>query len=141
MGGGVAQQAAGATPLRKASGAPPARPAAAPESTRTPPAPRVEFAAVVECRQGIQFAVEPKDARVELAGRVIGVARDFGGGLVGRVSGRILTFQGAGSYEIWLALEGYAPARIKVVVKPEAEKRIARIELDLAPLPGASGQS
>jgi hypothetical protein len=107
-----------------------------PQPSRTPPPPQVDFAGVFECRQGVQFSIEPKDARVELDGKVIGVARDFGGGLVGRVSGKILTFQGAGTYEIGLSLEGYVPAKLRVVVKPEADKRIARIELDLVPLSG-----
>jgi predicted Ser/Thr protein kinase len=93
-----------------------------------------EYAGVYECRQGAQFSVKPKDAKVSVDGKVIGVASDFGGGLIGRLSGKLFSFGGPGTYEVEISADGYRTVRVKVIVRAGAEKRITKIDLDLPPL-------
>jgi hypothetical protein len=107
-------------------------PAAAPEPPKTAAA-SVEYAGVYECRQGAQFSIKPKDARVSVNGKVIGVASDFGGGLIGRLSGKLFNFGGPGVYDVELSADGCKAVRVKVIVRPAAEKRIVKIDLDLVP--------
>jgi len=123
--------------------APVQAPASQPQDRRARPAPTTapapddaQVAGTYECRQAAQFNIKPKDTRVTVNGQLIGVAGDFGGGLVGRFSGKLYSFSGFGTYLVEFSLEGYQTVRVEVVVRPEAEKRVANLDFDLHPLPG-----
>lgn len=91
-----------------------------------------------ECRQAAQFNVKPKETRVSVDGQPIGVAGDFGGGLFGRVSGKLYNFQGFGTYTVEFSLAGYQTVRVKVIVRADADKRIANIDFDMLDRGGGS---
>ena len=113
----------------------PATEVAPPLATTAPPP--ATIAATYECRQGAQFNVTPRKAEVSIDGKLIGIVGDFGHGFVGRLGGKVYSFAGPGEYLVQFSLDGYRPVTVKVLVRPEAAKRLADIDLELKPV-GAS---
>ena len=104
-------------------------PAAEPTPTPTPP-----VAQVFECREGANFNVSPEKAQVTVNGKVIGIADDWDGAGLGKVSklGKTYMFPGPGTYYVKLTHPERQTAWVKIVVTPEAKRRIADVDTRLA---------
>ena len=123
------QQASRWRPLPPA--APPQRPRAAAIPTTPPlPTPTPPIVQVFECREGANFNVSPEKAQITVNGKVIGVADDWDGAGFGKL-GKSYTFPGAGVYYIKLSHPERQTAWVKVVVSPEAKRRLADIDTRL----------
>lgn len=122
----------GATP-------PAARPSAPPPPDRSPlPAPTVVaptepvivFSQTHECRKAAEFHIDPEEAQITIDGKAIGTSDEWDG-----VLGKAYKFPGPGTYAVKLSLLGYRTEWIKIVVGPEAKKKTAMVELELAEEP------
>ena len=130
----VPQQAAPASaqavPQRVAAGARAAgvpTPPAGPGAAAAPPRPTPPIAKVYVCREGAIFGVDPEEALVTVNGKTIGKADDWddAGG------GKKYHFEGPGTYYVKFTLEKFATTWVKIVVKPDAEDKYARVDLGL----------
>ena len=98
------------------------------------PAPAVEvapppppLAGTFETRGAAEFHVDPEDTIVTIEGRPIGKADDWdnmGGG-------KQYVFPGPGEYLVELTMPGYKTAWIKIVVRPDAKKKVADVDTSL----------
>jgi len=111
-----------ATPKPTAVVPPAPTPAPTPKPTPEPP-----LAGVFETRRGAEFHVDPEDALVTVAGKLLGKADDWDG--VG--GGKIYVFPAPGEYLVHLELEGYYDAWIKIVVKPDAKRNVVDVDTEL----------
>ena len=125
-----AQQASRWRPLPQAT-PPPERPRAAAAPTPPPqPTPTPPIVQVFECREGANFNVSPEKAQITVNGKVIGIADDWDGAGFGKL-GKSYIFPGAGVYYIKLSHPERQTAWVKVVVSPEAKRRLADINTRL----------
>ena len=74
--------------------------------------------------------MSPEKAQITVNGKVIGVADDWDGAGFGKL-GKSYTFPGAGVYYIKLSHPERQTAWVKVVVSPEAKRRLADIDTRL----------
>ena len=106
----------GASPVVASAGAAPVRP------RPTPP-----IVKVYECRKGAIFGIDPEEALVTVNGKTIGKADDWddAGG------GKKYHFEGPGTYYVRFTREKFATTWVKIVVKPDAEDKYAKVDLGL----------
>ncbi len=102
-----------------------AAPTAPPLVTPTPP-----ISQVFECREGANFNVSPQKAQVIINGKLIGIADDWDGAMFG-MSGKTYMFSGAGVYYAKFQCPDRKTTWVKIIVSPEAKKRIADIDTRL----------
>jgi serine/threonine-protein kinase len=103
-------------------------PTAAPQPTAAP-----AVAQTLECRVGATFDITPSKASVIVNGRMIGIASDWNGALLGLV-GKTYQFQGQGIYLVKFSYVDRKSMWVKIVVTPNAKKRVAHVELRLPTL-------
>ncbi|GEM_PF-2552011 len=101
-------------------------PAAAPAPS--PPEPAIVFSKTYECSRYAEFHVDPEEALVTVDGKEIGKA-DRWDGMHFRKGYK---FPGPGTYAVKLSLQGYRTEWVKIVVRPEAKKKTAKVDLELA---------
>jgi serine/threonine-protein kinase len=102
-----------------------AAPTAPPQPTPTPP-----IVQVFECREGANFNVKPEKAQITVNGKAIGVADDWDGAGFGKL-GKSYMFPGAGVYYVKLSHPERQTAWVKIVVSPEAKRRLADVDTRL----------
>jgi serine/threonine-protein kinase len=111
--------------------APPVRQqTAAVQPTAALPTPTPPIVQVFECREGANFNVSPEKAQITVNGKVIGVADDWDGAGFGKL-GKSYMFPGAGVYYVKLSHPERQTAWVKVVVSPEAKRRLANVDTRL----------
>jgi tRNA A-37 threonylcarbamoyl transferase component Bud32 len=120
-----AQQASRWRPL------PPAAPQPRPQTvvvqpTAALPTPTPPIVQVFECREGANFNVSPEKAQVTINGKMIGIADDWDGAGFGKL-GKSYMFPGAGVYYVKLSHPERQTAWVKIVVSPEAKRRLADV--------------
>jgi hypothetical protein len=76
-------------------------------------------------RSAVAFDVQPPEAVVAVAGRIIGVARHFH-------AGSPLRLDGPAAHELVFSAAGYSPRVVRVLVAPQAEQEIAVVRVRLA---------
>ncbi|MCB9377854.1 MAG: hypothetical protein H6511_03710, partial [Holophagales bacterium] len=101
-----------------------AAPTPAPRPTATPEPP---LAGVFETRRGAEFHVDPEEALVTVAGKLLGKADDWDG----MGGGKIYVFPAPGEYLVHLELEGYYDAWIKIIVTPTAKRNVVDVDTEL----------
>jgi hypothetical protein len=89
------------------------------------------FAKTYECRQTAEFHVDPEKTLVTVDGREIGKADQWDGMFFRKG----YAFPGPGAYTVKLSLPGYRTEWVQIVVRPEAKKKTAMVELELAEEP------
>jgi len=114
------------TPTPRPTAVVAATPAPTPEPrpTATPEPP---LAGVFETRRGAEFHVDPEDALVTVAGKLLGKADDWDG----MGGGKIYVFPAPGEYLVHLELEGYYDAWIKIIVTPTAKRNVVDVDTEL----------
>ena len=83
--------------------------------------------ATFRARTGVKFGTSPDEAELWVNGKLIGTADDWdnmGGG-------KQYVFPGPGEYLVELSLAGYKTAWIRIVVKPDAKKKVADVDTSL----------
>jgi tRNA A-37 threonylcarbamoyl transferase component Bud32 len=119
------QQASRWRPLPQPA-APVRQQTAAVQPTAALPTPTPPLVQVFECREGANFNVSPEKAQVTVNGVIIGIADDWDGAGFGKL-GKSYMFPGAGVYYVKLSHPERQTAWVKVVVSPEAKRRLADI--------------
>ncbi len=125
----VAPPASRWRPLPQAGPAQAPRVAAAPTAP-PPPTPTPPIVQVFECREGANFNVSPEKAQVTVNGRLIGIADDWDGAGFGKL-GKSYMFPGAGVYYVKLSHPERQTLWVKIVVDPEAKRRLADVDTRL----------
>jgi hypothetical protein len=105
-----------------------AAPSPAPPATAQPSDPPPAFSRTYTCRETAEFHVDPEEALVTVDGKLIGKADDWDGMAFGKGH----RFPGPGAYTVKLSLEGYRTEWVRIVVNPQAKKKTAKVELELA---------
>ena len=112
-------------PLPQAAGQPGSRTAVT-EPTAAAPTPTPPIVQAFECREGANFNVSPEKAQITVNGKVIGIADDWDGAGFGKM-GKSYMFPGAGVYYVKLSHPERQTAWVKIVVSPEAKRRLADV--------------
>ena len=103
---------------------------AVPPPTAAGPTPTPPIVQVLECREGANFNVSPEKAQVTINGKLIGIADDWDGAGFGKL-GKSYIFPGSGVYYVKLSHPERQTAWIKIVVSPEAKRRLADVDTRL----------
>jgi tRNA A-37 threonylcarbamoyl transferase component Bud32 len=99
-----------------------------PTAVPTPqPTPTPMITQVFECREGANFNVSPQKAEVIINGRLIGIADDWDGAFFGKM-GKTYMFPGPGIYYAKFTYPERRTTWVKIIVTPEARKRIADVD-------------
>ncbi len=103
-------------------------PPAAPDPVPTLPSPTPSE--LFACRRGAEFHVDPEDALVTVAGRLLGKADDWDG----MGGGKAYIFPGPGQYLVQLELAGFRTTWIRIDVTPDAKEEIVDVDTELVEL-------